>query len=108
MSLGSWFKNLFHHINHHNLAGALAAGKTTIDQLAVIEKWGWVSQFDTAATTAINGLNNWTEGRPTTEITQALNTAVGILNGVEGLSPKDKEVISVFVVAAESALAFLG
>jgi hypothetical protein len=100
MSLGSWFKNLFHHVNPHNLAGALGAAKTT--------KWGWVSQFDTPATTAINGLNNWTEGSSTTEITQALNTAVGILNGVEGLSPKDKEVISVFVIAAESGLAFLG
>jgi hypothetical protein len=108
MSFGSWFKNLFHHVNPHNLAGALAAGKATIDQLAVIEKWDWVSQFDTAASTAITGLNNWTEGSSTTEISQALNTAVGILNGVQGLSPKDKEVISVFVVAAESALAFLG
>jgi|GEM_PF-3971106 len=108
MSLGSWFENLFHDVNNHNLAGALAAAKTTIDQLAVIEKWSWVSQFDTAATTAINGLNNWQKGSPTTDITQALNTAVGILNGAQGLSAKDKEVISIFVVAAESALAFLG
>jgi hypothetical protein len=108
MSFGTWFKNLFHHVNPHNLAGALGAAKTTIDQLAVIEKWSWVGQFDTAATTAINGLNNWTAGSSTAEISQALNTAVGILNGVEGLSQKDKEVISVFVVAAESALAFLG
>ncbi|HVP55296.1 MAG TPA: hypothetical protein VMU45_09900 [Candidatus Eisenbacteria bacterium] len=108
MSIGSWFKNFFHHINPHNLAGALAAAKTALEGLNNVEHWPWFSQFETASTTAINALNTWQPGQPTTEITQALNAAVGILNSVEGLSAKDKSTVSVFVSAAEAALAFLG
>ena len=104
----SWFKNLFHHVNTHNLAGALGAAKTSIDQLGVVEMWGWISQFDTAAGSAIASLNTWQKGDSTVEITQSLNAAVGILNSAQGLSDRDKLVITVFVTAAESALAFLG
>ena len=104
----SWFKNLFHHVNTHNLAGALGAAKASIDQLAVIEKWDWISQFDQAAGSAITSLSTWQKGDSTVEITQSLNTAVGIVNSAKGLSDKDKMVIMVFVTAAESALAFLG
>ena len=104
----SWFKNLFRHVNTHNLAGALGAAKTSIDQLAVVEKWSWISQFDQAAGSAITSLNTWQKGDSTTGITQSLNAAVGILNSVKGLSDKDKLVITVFVTAAETALAFLG
>jgi len=104
----SWFKNLFHHINTHNLAGALGAAKTSIDQLATVEKWDWISQFDQAAGSAITSLNTWQKGDSTKEITQSLNAAVGIVNSVQGLNAKDKMVITVFVTAAETALAFLG
>jgi hypothetical protein len=108
MSIGSWFKNFFTHVNPHNLAGALAAAKIALEGLNNVEHWPWFPQFETASTTAINALNNWQPGQPTTEITQALNAAVGILNSVEGLSAKDKSTVSVFVSAAEAALAFLG
>ena len=104
----SWFKNLFHHFNPHNLAGALGAAKTSIDQLAVVEKWDWISQFDKAAGSAITSLNTWQKGDSTAEITQSLNAAVGILNSAQGISDKDRMVITVFVTAAETALAFLG
>lgn len=104
----SWFKNLFHHVNTHNLAGALGAAKASIDQLAVVEKWDWISQFDKAAGSAITSLNTWQPGDSTVEITQSLNAAIGIVNSVQGLSDKDKMVITVFVTAAETALAFLG
>jgi hypothetical protein len=104
----SWFKNLFSHVNAHTLAGALGAAKTTIDQLAVVEKWNWISQFDQAAGSAITSLSTWQKGSPTTEITQSLNTAVGIVNSAQGLSDKDRMVITVFVTTAETALAFLG
>jgi len=104
----SWFKNLFHHINPHNLAGALGAAKTSIDQLAVVEKWEWIPQFDKAAGSAITSLSAWQKGDSTVEITQSLNTALGIVNSVQGLSDKDKMVITVFVTSAETALAFLG
>ena len=46
------------------------------------------------------------KGDSTVEITQSLNTAVGIVNSAEGVSNKDKMVISVFVTTAETALAF--
>ena len=104
----TWFKKLFHGINTHNLAGALGAAKTSIDQLAVVEKWNWISQFDQAAGSAITSLNTWQKGESTVEITQSLNTAVGIVNAAQGVSNKDKMVISVFVTTAETALAFLG
>jgi hypothetical protein len=104
----SWFKSLFHHVNAHNLSGALGAAKTSIDQLAVVEKWDWISQFDKAAGSAITSLNTWQKGDSTVEISQSLNAAVGILNSAQGLSDKDKMVITVFVTAAETALAFLG
>ena len=104
----SWFKNLFHHVNTHNLAGALGAAKTSIDQLAVVEKWDWISQFDQAAGSAITSLSKWQKGDSTAEITQSLNAAVGIVNSAQGLSDKDKLVITVFVTSAETALAFLG
>ena len=104
----SWFKNLFRHVNTHNLAGALGAAKTSIDQLAVVEKWNWISQFDQAAGSAITSLNTWQTGDSTAEITQSLNAAVGIVNSAQGVSDKDKLVITVFVTTAETALAFLG
>jgi hypothetical protein len=104
----SWFKSLFHGINTHNLAGALGAAKTSIDQLAIVEKWDWISQFDQAAGSAITSLNTWQKGDSTVEITQSLNTAVGVVNSAQGVSPKDKMVITVFVTTAETALAFLG
>jgi hypothetical protein len=104
----SWFKNLFSHINTHNLAGALGAAKASIDQLAVVEKWSWISQFDQAAGSAITSLSTWKKGDPTTEITQSLNAAVGIVNSAQGLKDKDRMVITVFVTAAETALSFLG
>ena len=104
----SWFKNLFHHINPHTLAGALGAAKTSIDQLAVVEKWDRISQFDQAAGSAITSLSTWQSGAPTAEITQSLNTAVGIVNSAKGVSDKDKMVITVFVTTAETALAFFG
>ena len=47
----SWLKKLFSHVNAHTLAGALGAAKISIDQLAVVEKWDWISQFDQAAGT---------------------------------------------------------
>jgi len=107
MSLGSWFKNAFHHVNPHNLAGALAAAQTTIDTVGAVEKWDWLPQFDQASTTAIAALSNWKPGDPASAgITGALQAAVSILQGVQGLSDKDKLIVSVFVAAAESALAF--
>lgn len=104
----SWFKSLFHSFNTHNLAGALGAAKTSIDQLAIVEKWSWISQFDQASGSAITSLNTWQKGDSTVEIRQSLNTAVGIVNSAEGVSPKDKMIITVFVTTAETALAFLG
>jgi hypothetical protein len=98
----SWFKSHFHSINTHG------AGKASIDQLAVIEKWKWISQFDQAAGSAITSLNTWQKGDSTVEITQSLNAAVGIVNSAQGLKDKDKMVITVFVSTAETALAFLG
>ena len=108
MSLGKFFSGLFHHVNNHNLAGALAAAKITLESLNNIEHWSWFPQFEAAANTAVTALNNWQPGQPTTQISESLNLAVGILNNVEGVSAKDKATISVFVGAAESALAFLG
>ena len=108
MSIGSWFHKLFHHVNAHNLAGALASGKTTIDQLGSIEGWAWLPQFNEASDKAIAALSAWQKGQPTDEIQQSLNLAVNILNGVEGLSEKDKAMISVFVGSANAALAFIG
>ncbi|HVP50243.1 MAG TPA: hypothetical protein VMT56_03375 [Candidatus Bathyarchaeia archaeon] len=108
MSFGSFLKNFFSKANPHKLAGGLAVAKTALEGLNNIEHWPWFPQFETASTTAINALTNWQPGQPTTEITQALNSAVAILNGVEGLSAKDKSTVSVFVTAAEAALAFLG
>ena|SRR5271166_5020044 len=106
MSVGSWFKNLFHHVNPHNLAGALGAAKASIDTIGVVEKWDWLPQFDQASTTAITALNSWKPGDPSAEITESLQAAVGVLQTVQGVSDKDKLIIGVFVSAAESALAF--
>ena len=108
MGFFDWLKQLFHHINPHNLAGALSAGKVTIDSLGQIEHWAWIPQFDAAASDAIKGLNTWQPGQPTTQIVQSLNLAVSVLNDVQGLSQKDKVAIDTFVGAAEAALQFLG
>lgn len=108
MGFGSWFRNLFKHVNNHNLAGALAAAKTTIDNLGAIEKWDWLPQFDDAATKAIAALNAWQPGQPKDQIIQSLNLSVEVLSSVEGLSAKDKQLIAIYVGAAQSALAFMG
>ena len=107
MGFLNWLKKIFHNVNAHKLAGALAASKTTIDSLGLIEKWDWLPQFDGAATTAINALDSWQPGQSITQIEQALQLCVSILNGVQGLSDKDKAVITIFVDAAETDLALL-
>jgi len=109
MPLGSFFKNLFHHAKDpKTVASALLAAKTTVDQLGALHKWNWLPQFDNEVNNAVTALNNWQPGQPTTQITQALNAAITIVNGVEGISQHDKAEIGIFIGVAESALVFLG
>ena len=109
MSFASFFKHI-PKPNPHNVAGALGAAKATLDTIGAAEHFAWLPDFDKAAGTAITSLNAWQPGQPTDQVAQSLNAAVAVVNGIpdHNIDSKTKAIISVFVGAAETALAFVG
>ena len=108
MGFKSWFCNLFHHINVHNLAGGLAVAQQGVVSIVAVEDPNakWLPDFSAACQAAVTALSNWQTGQPTTQIAQAITSANAIVSAIPTASTQVKEAVAVYTTIANEVLAF--